>query len=203
MASGTTESHSPAANDHGKKRRTQSARGVANLTTEQLARKRANDREAQRAIRERNKTHIDRLNQRIRELENQQPYLDLQLVLRDKDAAVAENADIKQRLESVMAILQPMVRGQAGLNGAPFTPPARPSSSLLTRAQNWPLPPSASRCLSPSTTATTMHPPTRPRPPPPPPTRPGCTLATASCVVPPTPARARPSCIPMCPLMNA
>lgn len=139
MASGTTESHSPAAamgddaaptgdaqgehGEHGeqsKKRRTQSssARGVANLSVEQLARKRANDREAQRAIRERTKTQIDGLKQRIRDLESQRPYHDLQLVLRDKDAVVAENADMKKRVESVLAILQPMVvRGQGGLNG--------------------------------------------------------------------------------------
>lgn len=101
-----------------KKRRTApNSRGVANLTPEQLARKRANDREAQRAIRERTKNQIDRLNQRIRDLESQQPYNDLQLVLREKEAVQAENADIRKRLESVMTILQPIIRGSRGLNG--------------------------------------------------------------------------------------
>lgn len=101
-----------------KKRRTgPNSRGVANLTPEQLARKRANDREAQRAIRERTKNQIDRLNQRIRDLESQQPYNDLQVVLREKDAVVAENADIKKRLESVLSIIQPIVRATGGLNG--------------------------------------------------------------------------------------
>jgi hypothetical protein len=94
-----------------------SSRGVANLTPEQLARKRANDREAQRAIRERTKNQIDRLNQRIRELESQQPYHDLQVVLREKDAVQAENADIRKRLESVVAIIQPVLRAAGGLNG--------------------------------------------------------------------------------------
>jgi hypothetical protein len=94
-----------------------SSRGVANLTPEQLARKRANDREAQRAIRERTKTQIDVLNRRIRELESQQPYHDLQIVVREKDAVVAENAEIKKRLESVLGILAPIVRGTSGLNG--------------------------------------------------------------------------------------
>ncbi|KAK1913345.1 hypothetical protein P3342_005281 [Pyrenophora teres f. teres] len=93
------------------------SRGVANLTPEQLARKRANDREAQRAIRERTKNQIDRLNQRIRDLESQQPYNDLQVVLREKEAVLAENADIKKRLESVLSIIQPIVRATAGLNG--------------------------------------------------------------------------------------
>ncbi|KAJ4362384.1 hypothetical protein N0V83_010477 [Neocucurbitaria cava] len=98
-----------------KKRRTApNSRGVANLTPEQLARKRANDREAQRAIRERTKNQIDRLNERIRELESQQPYHDLQLVLRDKEAVLAENADIKKRLESVMSIIQPILRVSSG-----------------------------------------------------------------------------------------
>lgn len=101
-----------------KKRRTAAnSRGVANLTPEQLARKRANDREAQRAIRERTKNQIDKLNQRIRDLESQQPYHDLQLVLREKEAVQAENADIKKRLESVLSIIQPIVRTSGGLNG--------------------------------------------------------------------------------------
>ncbi|KAF1846954.1 uncharacterized protein K460DRAFT_352146 [Cucurbitaria berberidis CBS 394.84] len=108
---GQSDGHVP------KRRRTApNSRGVANLTPEQLARKRANDREAQRAIRERTKNQIDRLNERIRDLESQQPYHDLQLVLRDKDAVVAENADIKKRLESVLSIIQPIVRASGGLN---------------------------------------------------------------------------------------
>lgn len=101
-----------------KKRKTgPTSRGVANLTPEQLARKRANDREAQRAIRERTKNQIDRLNQRIRDLESQQPYNDLQIVLREKEAVQAENTDIKKRLESVLSIIQPIVRATGGLNG--------------------------------------------------------------------------------------
>lgn len=94
-----------------------SSRGVANLTPEQLARKRANDREAQRAIRERTKNQIDRLNQRIHELESQQPYHDLQIVLREKEAIEAENADIRKRLESIVSIIQPVLRTAGGLNG--------------------------------------------------------------------------------------
>jgi len=106
-----------------KKRRTgPNSRGVANLTPEQLARKRANDREAQRAIRERTKNQIDRLNQRIRDLESQQPYHDLQVVLREKEAVQAENGDIRKRLESVLSIIQPIVRATGGLNGTMTTP---------------------------------------------------------------------------------
>ena len=101
-----------------KKRRTgQSARGVANLTPEQLARKRANDREAQRAIRERTKNQIDALNRRIQDLESQQPYHDLQLVLREKDQVLTELQDVRKRLESIVSIASPALRGANGLSG--------------------------------------------------------------------------------------
>ena len=99
-----------------KKRRasTTGSRGVANLTPEQLAKKRANDREAQRAIRERTKGQIETLERKIQELTSQQPYQDLQNVLRQKELVEAENAEIKRRLSSVIGILQPLL----GSNGA-------------------------------------------------------------------------------------
>ena len=114
--------HSPpddSSQSSAKRRRTggSSSRGVANLTPEQLARKRANDREAQRAIRERTKNQIDRLKLRIAELENQQPYHDLQQVVREKEAIKQENVDIKTRLESVLALIQPILRPNSALNG--------------------------------------------------------------------------------------
>lgn len=99
-----------------RKKTTGSSRGVANLTPEQLARKRQNDREAQRAIRERTKTQIDTLNARIRELESAQPYHDLQQAIRQKEAVQAENEDIKRRLATVIGIIQPLL-GTQGLNG--------------------------------------------------------------------------------------
>ena len=66
------------------------SRGVANLTPEQLAKKRANDREAQRAIRERTKGQIENLERRIQELTSQQPYQELQNAIRQRDLAQAE-----------------------------------------------------------------------------------------------------------------
>jgi uncharacterized membrane protein len=92
---------------------------VANLTPEQLERKRANDREAQRAIRERTKQQIERLNERIRELESSQPYRDLQAVISQKDAVQAENDEIKRQLASFMSVFQRYMggSGQAGLEG--------------------------------------------------------------------------------------
>jgi hypothetical protein len=97
-----------------KKRRTGTgSRGVANLTPDQLAKKRANDREAQRAIRERTKNTIENLQSQIRELTSQQPYQELQNVLRQKELVEAENAEIKKRLASVLALIQPIL-GQQG-----------------------------------------------------------------------------------------
>lgn len=103
-----------------KKRRTSttasSSRGVANLTPEQLAKKRANDREAQRAIRERTKGQIEKLEKQIQELTSQQPYQELQHAIRQKEAVEAENQEIKARLISVLSVLQPLV-AQNGLTG--------------------------------------------------------------------------------------
>ncbi|KAL8684511.1 MAG: hypothetical protein Q9224_006304 [Gallowayella concinna] len=100
-----------------KKRRTSTtttSRGVANLTPEQLAKKRANDREAQRAIRERTKTQIESLENKIRDLSNQQPYQELQTALKQKQLVEAENVHIKQKLNAAMLLLQPLVGAHGG-----------------------------------------------------------------------------------------
>ncbi|KAI1388840.1 uncharacterized protein F4822DRAFT_404115 [Hypoxylon trugodes] len=96
-----------------KKRRTgPSSRGVASLTPEQLAKKRANDREAQRAIRERTKNQIETLERRICELTSQQPYQELQAAVRAKEAVEAENAEIKTRLATILSLIQPILSNQ-------------------------------------------------------------------------------------------
>lgn len=101
----------PSTASAGRKRKlnSTSARGVANLTPEQLAKKRANDRQAQRAIRERTKAHIDSLEQRVQELSSQKPFLDLQAALKQNEAIQAENREIRQALKAVMDIIQPLV----------------------------------------------------------------------------------------------
>ncbi|KAF3896495.1 BZIP transcription factor [Trichophyton interdigitale] len=119
----------------GKKRASTSSRGVANLTAEQLAKKRANDREAQRAIRKRTRTQIELLEQRVRELTSLQPYQDLQEALRQKHILQAENNEIKRRLASAMATLQPILNHHSG----PLTstiPPLSPHNNDIpsTRA---------------------------------------------------------------------
>ena len=85
------------------------SRGVANLTPEQLEKKRANDREAQRAIRERTKIQIETLEARIRELTSTQPYQEIQNILRQKELVELENADIKRRLAAVIDLIQPIL----------------------------------------------------------------------------------------------
>ena len=124
--SGPIEDHgySPSAlSQAGRKRKAGGAgsRGVASLAPDQLAKKRANDRDAQRAIRERTKHRIEDLERKIQELTSQQPYQELQEVIRQKDAIQAENEDIRRRLASVMSIIQPIV-GAQGLTGTALHP---------------------------------------------------------------------------------
>ncbi|KAJ5135446.1 uncharacterized protein N7515_004724 [Penicillium bovifimosum] len=97
-----------------------SSRGVANLTPDQLAKKRANDRQAQRAIRERTKGHIEALEQQVRDLSSQKPYLDLQAVLRQNEAIRSENAELRQGLKAAMDIIQPLM-AKSELPDAPYS----------------------------------------------------------------------------------
>ena len=124
----------------GRKRRSSgpSSRGVASLTPDQLAKKRANDREAQRAIRERTRNQIEGLERRIQELTAQQPYRELENALREKERAQAENEEIKRRLASVLRLIQPLLGSEgeaavaaaaAGLAPSPPGPNAGPSSA--------------------------------------------------------------------------
>ncbi|KAK2873914.1 hypothetical protein FQN49_002005 [Arthroderma sp. PD_2] len=123
----------------GKKRTNASSRGVANLTAEQLAKKRANDREAQRAIRKRTRTQIEVLEQRVRELTSLQPYQDLQEALRQKHILQAENNEIKRRLTSVMATIQPILDHTGPL---PSTVPLSPHSDIPPHRAHTDIPPS-------------------------------------------------------------
>lgn len=86
-----------------------SSRGVANLNPDQLAKKRANDRQAQRAIRERTKTHIEALEQQVRDLSSQKPFLDLQAALRQNETVRSENRELRQGLKAIMRIIQPLL----------------------------------------------------------------------------------------------
>ncbi|KAF2215191.1 hypothetical protein CERZMDRAFT_109955 [Cercospora zeae-maydis SCOH1-5] len=134
-AAALSQDHVPTLNaTNSRKRRATGApgsRGVANLTPEQLAKKRANDREAQRAIRERTRNTIESLERRIRELESQQPFQDLQRVVQERDRALAECEELRRRLGAV-----------AGIAGA-ASQQQHPSLNELAAltAQQSPLPP--------------------------------------------------------------
>ena len=102
-----------------KRRRTSGAgsRGVSNLTPEQLAKKRANDREAQRAIRERTKGQIENLEKKIQELTSQKPYQELQDAIRQKEIVEGENQEIKRRLTSIQGLIQPLLSSSSDICG--------------------------------------------------------------------------------------
>lgn len=86
-----------------------SSRGVHNLTPGQLAKKRANDRQAQRAIRERTKGHIEALEQQVRDLSSQKPFLDLQAAVQHNERIRSENRELRQGLKAAMDIIKPLL----------------------------------------------------------------------------------------------
>jgi regulator of replication initiation timing len=93
----------------GKKRPSRAGtRSVTTLTAAQLERKRANDREAQRAIRQRTKDHIEQLERQVRDLTSQ---LDtnssgkMMEVLRRNDELEQENAVLRARLSHAVQAL--------------------------------------------------------------------------------------------------
>lgn len=116
---GSVDPTSPTQPTRKRKATSTGSRGVATLTPDQLAKKRANDREAQRAIRERTKQTINELENRIQELTAQQPYQELQTVIGEKDAIQAENVEIRRKLSSILALIQPIV-GAQGLTGTQY-----------------------------------------------------------------------------------
>ena len=82
-------------------------RAVRQLSEQQLAKKRQNDRDAQRAIRERTKHTIESLQRRVQELESGQGYGDYGMIIQERDALRAENQSLRDRLTSVLKVLNP------------------------------------------------------------------------------------------------
>jgi len=74
-------------------------RSVASLNAEQLARKRANDREAQRAIRQRQKDHITNLERRINELSGDQTSS------QSREEVLRRNSELEEELRQLRAAL--------------------------------------------------------------------------------------------------
>ncbi|KAL1835478.1 hypothetical protein VTJ49DRAFT_6637 [Mycothermus thermophilus] len=133
-----------------KRKTTRGQRGVANLTPEQLERKRANDREAQRAIRERQRLRTEQLEREIAELKNTQPHRELQRERQLKEAVEAELADVKRSLAAILAIIQPI------LGGSNPTTATTTSAPAATQA---PPPTTTHSCMTPGQTHDLPHPP--------------------------------------------
>lgn len=86
----------------GRKRESRAGtRKVASLTAEQLERKRANDREAQRTIRQRTKEHIEQLERQVAELRARDEQMDN--VLRRNAVLEAEISRLRHQLAVVMS----------------------------------------------------------------------------------------------------
>lgn len=81
-------------------------RSVNTLSAAQLERKRANDREAQRAIRQRTKEHIDKLEKRVAELSiNEEIKEQLTAALRRNEELEQENAVLRTKLDQASVAL--------------------------------------------------------------------------------------------------
>ncbi|KOS20028.1 hypothetical protein ESCO_005760 [Escovopsis weberi] len=93
-------------------------RSVSSLTPAQLARKRANDREAQRAIRARTKEHIERLERELAELKSGQ----------SRDRTVHELLRRNKALEQELSRLQEHVG--ISVASSPYSTPAVYDDSL-------------------------------------------------------------------------
>lgn len=91
------------------RRRTTSTggRGVANLSATQLAKKRENDKLAQRQIRKRTKETIEELNRRIRDLEEQSPHREKSNLQHERDQLRKENEAMRAQFQHISSIVQP------------------------------------------------------------------------------------------------
>lgn len=107
----------------GKKRPSRAGtRSVTTLTAAQLERKRANDREAQRAIRQRTKDHIDALERQVRDLtaqlDNSSSSKMMELMRRNEELE-QENAVLRARLShavSALGVPEPSASGMSSIS---------------------------------------------------------------------------------------
>lgn len=107
------------------------------------------DREAQRAIRERQRTRIEQYEREIAELKSQRSYQDLAAALQETAAAKAEAEHLRRVLASVVGIIQPVLHADQ----PPPTPPDQPAPQPAP-----PPPPSYSgSTASPSSAATPLR----------------------------------------------
>jgi hypothetical protein len=103
-------------------------RSVSTLTPSQLARKRANDREAQRAIRARTKEHIERLERELEEYKSRNSRDEtVQTLLRRNKCLESELQDLRLTLAQY----------QAGFNAARLSDGLPAGSAMSSRASSF------------------------------------------------------------------
>ncbi|PWY92032.1 hypothetical protein BO70DRAFT_1046 [Aspergillus heteromorphus CBS 117.55] len=129
------------------------ARKVTSLSAEQLERKRANDREAQRTIRQRTKEHIERLEHQVAELKAKGDRFDD--VVRQNAALEHEIRALRHQLAMTGRQGYPGLEGSysnpsgpmlpsaqfaepLGVNSASRTPSALSTSSRVSMGTDWP-----------------------------------------------------------------
>ncbi|CEJ83926.1 hypothetical protein VHEMI03302 [[Torrubiella] hemipterigena] len=99
---------SPSAEPSPRPSKRKGARSVSTLTPSQLARKRANDREAQRAIRARTKEHIENLERQLEELKSSQSRdRTVQELMRRNRALEDELARLRESMGMPPAVTSP------------------------------------------------------------------------------------------------
>lgn len=107
-------------------------RKVTSLSAEQLERKRANDREAQRTIRQRTKEHIEKLESQVAELSARDEQIDR--VLERNAALEAEIAHLRQQLSILSNRTFNSVEGKKPASSShALRVPARNGFTLLSR----------------------------------------------------------------------
>ena len=93
-------------------------RSVSTLTPSQLARKRANDREAQRAIRARTKEHIERLEKELEDLRSQHSRDQTVQELMRRNKALEEEL---LRLKETMGVPTNVINNAGAANASPYS----------------------------------------------------------------------------------
>lgn len=115
LSSGSESRKASTGSSSGKKRASRAGtRSVSTLSAAQLERKRANDREAQRAIRQRTKDHIDHLEKSVHELRaTQESSEQLVAVTQQRNRELEEeNAYLRGRLsEAGYSVVYPVEGG--------------------------------------------------------------------------------------------
>jgi hypothetical protein len=115
------------------------------------------DREAQRAIRERQRLRTEQLEREIAELKSTQPHRELQRERQHREAVEAELADVKRSLGAILAIIQPILGSSNAAIPTPSSTVLAAAASTAPPPPSLP-PPSAHSCSTPGQTYELTHP---------------------------------------------